>query len=118
MIDKKEIVKQYKQTVQPMGIFQIWNLANGKIYLASSKNLRGMANRFEFGLDIGSHISKELREDYLKFGKENFVFEVIDTLEPKEDPKYDYTDDLNVLEEMWLEKLQPYGDKGYNQKKD
>ena len=66
MIDKKEIVKQYKQTVQPMGIFQIWNLANGKIYLASSKNLRGMANRFEFGLDIGSHISKESREDYLR----------------------------------------------------
>lgn len=118
MIDKKELVKQYKQTVQPMGIFQIRNLASGKIYIASSKNLRGMANRFEFNLDIGAHASKELREDYEKFGRENFVFEIIDTLEPKEDPKYDYTDDLKVLEEMWLEKLLPYGDKGYNQKKD
>lgn len=118
MIDKKELVKQYKQTVQPMGIFQIRNLVNGKIYLASSKNLRGMANRFEFNLDIGAHVSKKLREDYEKFGRENFVFEIIDQLEPKEDPKYDYSDDLNVLEEMWLEKLQPYGDKGYNQKKD
>lgn len=118
MTDKKELVKQYKQTVQPMGVFQIRNLTNGKIYLASSKNLRGMANRFEFNLDIGAHISKELREDYEKFGRENFVFEVIDELEPKEDPKYDYTDDLNVLVEMWLEKLQPFGDKGYNQKKD
>lgn len=118
MIDKKEIIKQYKQTVQPMGVFQIRNLANGKIYLTSSKNLRGMANRFEFNLDIGAHVSKELREDYEKLSRENFVFEVIDTLEPNEDPKYDYTDDLKVLEEMWLEKLLPYGDKGYNQKKD
>ncbi|RJQ57589.1 MAG: GIY-YIG nuclease family protein [Stygiobacter sp.] len=118
MIDKKEAIKEYKQTVQPMGIFQIRNLANEKIYLASSKNLRGMANRFEFNLDIGAHVSKELREDYEKFGRANFVFEVIDTLESKEDPKYDYTEDLKVLEEMWLEKLQPYDYKGYNQKKD
>lgn len=118
MSDKKELIKQYKQTVQPMGIFQVRNLANGKIYIASSKNLRGMANRFEFGLDIGSHISKELREDYTSLGKEKFVFEIIDTLEPKEDPAYDYTDDLKVLEEMWLEKLQPFGEKGYNKKKD
>jgi len=118
VIDKKEAIKEYKQTVQPMGIFQIRNLANEKIYLASSKNLRGMANRFEFNLDIGAHVSKELREDYEKFGRANFVFEVIDTLESKEDPKYDYTEDLKVLEEMWLEKLQPYDDKGYNQKKD
>jgi len=118
VIDKKEIVKQYKQTVQPMGIFQIRNLANGKIYLASSKNLRGMANRFEFNLDIGAHTSKELREDYARLGRALFVFEVIDTLEPKEDSKYDYTEDLKVLEEMWVEKLQPFGDKGYNQKKD
>jgi hypothetical protein len=116
--NKKELVKQYKQTVQPMGIFQIKNLVNGKIYLASSKNLRGMANRFEFGLDVGSHSSKELREDYGNLGKEKFIFEIIDTLEPKENLAYDYTEDLKVLEEMWLEKLQPYGDKGYNKKKD
>jgi hypothetical protein len=117
MNDKKELIKQYKQTVQPMGVFQIRNLANGKIYIASSKNLRGMANRFEFNLDIGAHLSKELREDYEKFGRENFVFEIVDTLEPKEDIKYNYTEDLKVLEEMWLEKLQPFGNTGYNQKK-
>ena len=43
--------------------------------------------------------------------------EVVDYLEPKEDPGYDYTKDLMVLEEMWVEKLQPFDEKGYNKKK-
>ncbi len=49
--------------------------------------------------------------------RQNFSFEVVDTLEPKEDTTYDYTKDLSVLEEMWLEKLQPFSEKGYNKKK-
>ena len=48
------------------------------------------------------------------FGKENFLFEVLDNLEPKEDPSYNYTEDLQTLEDMWIEKLQPFNDKGYN----
>ena len=34
-----------------------------------------------------------------------------------EDPLYDYKEDLKTLEELWLEKLQPYDEKGYNQRK-
>jgi len=40
----------------------------------------------------------------------------LDQLEPKEDPAYNYTDDLTVLLELWLEKLQPFEDRGYNKK--
>ena len=41
MIDKKELKKQYKQTLQPMGVYQIKNLVNGKIFIGSVKNLPG-----------------------------------------------------------------------------
>jgi len=41
----------------------------------------------------------------------------VDYLEPKDGPDYNYTNDLAVLEDMWLEKLQPYDEKGYNKKK-
>lgn len=30
------------------------------------------------------------------------------------DQHNNYYEDLHVLEEMWLEKLQPYGERGYN----
>jgi len=118
MINKKEVKKKYKQTVQPMGVYRIRNLVNGKIFLGSSKNLQGKENSFKFISQIqnnsGYYMNRELSEDYVKYGMENFIFEIVDRLEPKEDPAYDYTDDLKVLEELWLEKLQPFGDKGYN----
>jgi hypothetical protein len=118
MIDKKEAKKQYKQTLQPMGIYQIRNIVNGKIFIGSSKNLNGGLNRNRFQLEQGLHMNKQLQNDYNQFGEGKFSFEVLDYLEPKEDTNYDYTEELKVLEEMWLERLQPYNEKGYNKRKE
>ena len=114
MIDKKELKKNYKQTSTPMGVYQIKNLANGKIFISSSKNIPGRINRHKFQLKFGGEDIKELMEDYKKFGEENFSFEILDELKPKDEAGYDYTEDLEVLEELWLEKLQPFGERGYN----
>ena len=115
-MDKSEIKKSYKQTLQPMGIFIVKNLVNSKILIGSSKNLPGRINRFKFGLKYGTESNRQLIEDYKKYGEQNFTFEILDELKPKEEPDYDYTGDLKVLEEMWIEKLQPFGEKGYNKK--
>ncbi len=114
MTNKSEIKKNYKQALPPMGIYQVKNLVNNKILIGSSKNLPGRINRFKFGLKYGTESNKELNEDYKKYGEENFSFDVIDELKPKDDPVYDYTEDLKVLEEMWIEKLQPFNERGYN----
>ncbi len=114
MIDKKELKKQYKQTVQPMGVYQIRNLINGKIFIGSSKNLHAKSNSFRFQLNAGLHINKKLQHEYSQFGDENFVLEVLDYLKPKEDIGYDYTEDLKVLEDLWIEKLAPFDERGYN----
>ena len=116
-MNKKELKKQYKQNILPMGIFQIKNLINGKIFIGSSKNLKGKLNSIKFQLEMGSYINKELQKDFSEYGEKNFLFETVDLLEPEEDPGDDYTEDLNTLEEMWLEKLQPYDEKGYNKRK-
>ena len=117
MANKSELKKNYKQALQPMGIYIVKNLINNKILIGSSKNLPGRINRFKFGLKYGAESNRELLEDYKKYGEENFTFEILDELKPKEDPEYNYTEDLNVLEEMWIEKLQPFGENGYNNKK-
>jgi hypothetical protein len=114
MIDKRELKKQYKQTLPPMGVYKIENLANGKILIGSSENLPGKANSYKFRLKQGSHMNRQLQGDYNRFGEEFFAFSVVDCLEPKDGPDQNYTIDLVALEEMWLEKLQPYGEKGYN----
>jgi group I intron endonuclease len=114
MIDKKEIKKNYKQTLTPMGIYQIKNLVNGKIFIGSGKNLTGKINKHKFELENNSGQILEMQKDYNQFGEKNFSFEVVDYLEQKDDPSYNYTEDLLTLEKLWLEKLKPYGEKGYN----
>ena len=117
MIDKNNLKKQYKQTLTPMGVFQIKNLANGKIFVGSSKNLPGKINSHRFQLKMGSHMNRALQREFTLYGEEKFSFTVLDTLESQEDPKYDYTIDLEVLEKMWIERLQPYGEQGYHERK-
>ncbi|MBO0726090.1 MAG: GIY-YIG nuclease family protein, partial [Blastocatellia bacterium] len=50
-----------------------------------------------------------------EFGAEGFAFEILDELTPKDGR--DYREELAFLEELWLEKSLPYGDRGYNEKK-
>ncbi|MFA6027865.1 MAG: GIY-YIG nuclease family protein [Patescibacteria group bacterium] len=111
---KKELKKKYLSTLPPMGIYQVKNLTNGKILIGSGLNVQGKINSCKFQLENGSHMNRVLQEDYNKMVPDNFAFEIIDYLKPKEDLKKDYTDDLKMLEEMWIEKLMPFGEKGYN----
>ena len=113
-MNKKELKKEYKRTLQPMGVYQIKNLVNGKIFIGSSKNLPGKINGQKFQLNLGSHPNEELQKDYTELGEANFIFEVLDYLEPKKDSNYDYTEDLEVLKEMWIEKLCTTHPDGYN----
>ncbi|WP_123042405.1 GIY-YIG nuclease family protein [Cohnella candidum] len=119
---KKELSNAFAQSFRPMGIFQIRNLENGKIFVGSAMDLNGMRNRVTFmgGLEPPFH---ELKEDWRKYGGGRFVFEVLDELKPLEDAQPTPEElakcrkELEGLLELWLEKLQPYGDQGYNKQK-
>jgi len=113
-MNRKELIDKYKQTVQPMGIFQIRNTVNGKLFLGSAKDLRGIINSNGFQLRNGLHRNQELQKDFNEIGEAGFVFEVVDSLRPGEGVNHDYTAELKTLEALWLEKLQPYGERGYN----
>ena len=113
-MNRKEKIKEYKQSIQPMGVYQIRNKVNGKIFLGSSKDLKGIINRVKFQLKNNLHINKDMQNDYNKIGEANFGFEILDYLEPREEMEENYTKELQVLENMWLDKLQPFNEKGYN----
>jgi len=114
---KKELKKEYKQTHTPMGVYQIRNLVNGKVLVSAALNLPGIFNSKRFQLKMGSYPNERLQADWNEFGSENFVFEILDELEATEGPDYNYRADLTSLEELWLEKLEPYGERGYNENK-
>ncbi len=118
MHDYKKLVKQdYKNRPHEAGVFQIRNLQNGKIFVRGHINLRGALNRFRMELKMGVMRNPLLQADYNSLGADQFAFEVVERLEPQDDPNYNDEDDLRTLEELWLQKLQPYGNRGYNKKK-
>ncbi len=117
MTDKRDLKMQYKNMKQPMGIYRITNKVNGRIFIGSSKTVDKVWNRISFQLQNRSYPQRELQEDYVRYGKDAIVFDVVDYLTPREEePDYDYTYDLKTLLDIWIEKLQPYGERGYNSK--
>ncbi|MBC3797462.1 GIY-YIG nuclease family protein [Acetobacterium tundrae] len=102
---KKEITAAYKEQKQTGGIFVIRNLKTGKLFLDATSNIMGMANRFEFSQKTGSCVSHKLQNDWLIYGGENFVFEIIEKLEMNEDQSIkEFKEDLETLKLLWLEK--------------
>ncbi len=108
-IDRKARIREYKETRQPAGVFRVRNTATGKSLVGSTANLPGTLNRHRFQLEHGSHPSRELQADWNALGPDVFEFEVLDQLKPSDKPDCDATEDLQVIKELWIEKLKASG---------
>lgn len=120
---RKELGYNYAHSHRLMGVFRLVNIKNGKSFVGSSFNLESVWNKHKFTLDIGRHLNKELHEDWKKFGEENFRFEILEEIKPEEDFVLDASDLVKYkkmlpdLEKKWLEKLSPYGERGYHKQR-
>jgi hypothetical protein len=111
---RAELRRAYKETPRQAGIFQIKNTQNGKILLGSSTNLHGPLNKHRFMLSIGKHDNAALQSDWQHDGAAAFTFEILEIVKPSDDPAFNLEDELTLLERIWIEKLQPMGERGYN----
>ncbi|MGA1795811.1 MAG: GIY-YIG nuclease family protein [bacterium] len=115
MIDRKTRIREYKETPRPAGIYRVRNIKTGRSLIGSTANLPGMLNRQRFQLENGAHPDKDLQRDWDELGPDAFEFEVLDRLEPRDEPACDPTEDLRALKEMWIEKLTASGESLYRQ---
>jgi hypothetical protein len=114
MTDRRALIRQYKETPRPMGAYCVRNTVNGKALVGVARDVPGKLNGHRAQLRMRSHRNPGLQQDWDTFGADAFAFDTLDLLTPSETPGYDPADDLRVLEELWLDKLQPYGERGYN----
>jgi hypothetical protein len=114
---KKELKEEYKQNPPQMGVYQIRNIVNEKILIGAALNIPGIFNRHKFQLGLGTHRNKALQAEWNEFGGESFAFEILDEIAPDKEPGHDYRTDLALLEKLWLDNLEPYGERGYNEKR-
>ena len=113
----QDLKREYKERKKPAGIFQVKNTINGKVLLGSSLNLEGPLNSHKFMLTIGKHRNEALQKEWNESGPDKFVFEILEVVKVKDDPDFNLSDELTLLEEIWIEKLQPFGERGYNTEK-
>lgn len=112
--DKKRLKQDYQQTPRAIGVFLIRNNLNDKVFVAAGVDLRGLMNRHKFQLSNGNHANQQLQADWNEFGSNNFAFEIVDELSPRAGAEVDYRAEVAFLEDLWLQKLKPFGERGYN----
>lgn len=86
------------------GVYQIRNIANGKLYIGSSLNLKKRGRAHFVDLKANRHVNTHLQNSFNKYGINNFIFEIIEFTNPDET--------LNI-EQYWIDKLEVIS-KGYN----
>lgn len=117
MKTRKELKEEYKQMKYKMGVFQIKNNVNGKIFIGSSLDLKAIWFAQKLQLNNGMHQNSELQKDWKEFGADHFSYEIIDEITQKDDSLIDYKKEIKALEEMIIDEIQPFGEKGYHIKK-
>lgn len=113
-MDRRAELKQLaKETKTEAGVYQIRNNRSGKVWIHSSRNVKTI-NGQRFMLDMGSHHNKQLQKEWSESGGDAFTIDVLEVLKKEEAPYFDEQDALKKLEAKWLDRLQPFGERGYN----
>lgn len=105
-MDHKELIRKYKETPRPAGVYRVVHRPSGRTLLGSSPDAPAMLNRIRAQLGMRSHPNKQLQSDWDTDGEGAFEFDVLDLLAAPDDPGQDMSDDLQTLLELWQDKLQ------------
>lgn len=87
------------------GIYKITCTANKKIYIGSTIDLQRRQYEHFTKLRLNKHINTILQNAWNKYGESAFTFEVLEIVLPMS---------LTAREQYWLNKLKPFGKKGFN----
>ena len=104
--DRKKLIATYKERIVIGGIYTIRNIKKKKILIDTTMDILGIRNRFDFAKKMGTTFSSKIQKDWDSDRGDSFVFEVLEELEKgKDQNSKEFSEDLEVLKEMWKEKL-------------
>lgn len=73
------------------GVYKITNMVNKKVYIGQTDRLNEREREHFYRLERNEHHNQFLQKSYNKYGKENFIFEVLEE-----------SDNLNECELRWI----------------
>lgn len=110
---KKELKARYKEMKPDRGLFAVRCLETGEMYLEATSDLNGSMNSLRLKLNNDMCRHKGLQWAWKRHGEHGFVFEILERLE--DEALSDAagltlsSDDLQILFEIWKEKLEGEG---------
>jgi len=78
------------------GVYQIRNIVNDYVYIGSSNNIKYRLETHFKDLEHNKHLNHHLQHAYNKYGKENFIFEIVEFCSLSEQFK---------TEQYWLDRF-------------
>lgn len=110
-MDRRKELKDLYKTMKPdMGIFIIKSNFNNKSFIEGTGDLKGTMNSTKFKLGMGIHPNKELQKQWKEHGESGFTIEILEKLKYDEDEtKVDYSQELNILKIIWMDRLSEKG---------
>jgi len=112
-VDRKALIREYRETPRTAGVYRVTHAPSGRTLVGSSPDVPAMLNRIKAQLRMGAHRNARLQKDWNDGDPGDFVFEIVDTLSPRDDPAYDPSADLRELAALWVERLARPGDEAY-----
>lgn len=98
---RKALKLAYKLTPPPMGLFAIRNRVTDRLLVGTSLNLTASINRHRMELQRGVHRHRALMADWCQYGEAQFAFEVLEQLEPRDEPGFDPVAALEARIAVW-----------------
>ncbi len=103
--NRKRLKSAYQDRPVIGGVYMIQCAANGRRWIKSTRNLEGQRNQFAFAASTNLCPEPGMREEWNRYGAQAFSFAVLEELKKKEgQTDRAFSEDLEVLLEMWLEK--------------
>ncbi|MDX8340436.1 GIY-YIG nuclease family protein [Draconibacterium sp. IB214405] len=105
MKTRKEIKEEYKQMKFSMGVFQVKNRSNNKVFIDNSVDIASKWNRHKTELKFGNHKNRELQNDWNEKGEDNFDLEILSELKQDDKKVINYAKELKLLQQMLIDEM-------------
>ena len=109
-LSKQALKEQYKNRTIVGGIYRIKCSGSNEAWLRSTTDMQGSLNRFNFSVSVGSAPEMCMKQDWEKYGKSTFSFEILEEMKKKDaQTLQEFKEDIKTLFELWKEKHFEYG---------
>ena len=113
--ERKQALQQaYKMAPTYYGVIQIKNERNQKIWIDTVPNLYNRWAFYQLNLNKNFYRNSPLQADWNELGADAFTYSILLKEDAADIPNMRAT--LKELKTKWLHQLQPFDERGYNQR--